>query len=61
MALTIEPGIYIPSGSRGVPKRMHNIGIRIEDDVVVTKTGVEVLTSKAPKSVEAIEAIMSGG
>jgi Xaa-Pro aminopeptidase len=61
MALTIEPGVYIPSGSRGVPKRMHNIGIRIEDDVVVTKTGVEVLTSQAPKSVEAIEAVMSGG
>jgi Xaa-Pro aminopeptidase len=61
MVMTIEPGIYIPAGSRGVPKRMHNIGIRIEDDVVVTRTGVEVLTSQAPKSVEAIEAVMSGG
>jgi len=61
MVMTIEPGIYIPSGSRGVPKRMHNIGIRIEDDVVVTKSGVEVLTSRAPKTVEAIEATMSGG
>jgi Xaa-Pro aminopeptidase len=61
MVMTIEPGIYIPAGSRGVPKRMHNIGIRIEDDVVVTRTGAEVLTSQAPKSVEAIEAVMSGG
>jgi Xaa-Pro aminopeptidase len=60
MVMTIEPGIYIPASSRGVPKRMHNIGIRIEDDVVVTRTGVEVLTSQAPKSVEAIEAVMSG-
>jgi Xaa-Pro aminopeptidase len=40
---------------------MHNIGIRIEDDVVVTRTGAEVLTSHAPKSVDAIEAAMSGG
>jgi Xaa-Pro aminopeptidase len=60
MALTIEPGIYIPAGSRGVPKRLHNIGIRIEDDIVVTKTGCEVLTADAPKSVTAIEAVMSG-
>jgi Xaa-Pro aminopeptidase len=61
MVMTIEPGIYIPPGSRGVPKRMHNIGVRIEDDVVVTRTGVEVLTAQAPKTVEAIEAVMSGG
>ena len=61
MVMTIEPGIYIPAGSRGVPKRMHNIGIRIEDDVVVTRTGVEVLTANAPKDTAAIESLMSGG
>ena len=61
MVMTIEPGIYIPAGSRGVPKRFHNIGIRIEDDVVVTKTGYEVLTADAPKGVEEIEALMAAG
>jgi len=59
MVMTVEPGIYIPAGSRGVPKRWHNIGVRIEDDVVVTRTGAEVLTLHAPKDVEAIEAAMS--
>jgi len=61
MAMTIEPGIYIPAGSRGVPKRFHNIGVRIEDDVVVTKTGAEILTSGAPKDVEEIEGLMALG
>jgi Xaa-Pro aminopeptidase len=59
MVLTIEPGIYIPAGSRGVPKRFHNIGIRVEDDVVVTKAGAEVLTAGAPKTVDEIEAVMA--
>jgi Xaa-Pro aminopeptidase len=59
MVLTIEPGIYIPAGARGVPKRLQRIGVRIEDDVVVTKNGVEVLTDGAPKDVEAIEKLMS--
>jgi len=59
MALTIEPGIYIPAGARGVPKRFQRIGVRIEDDVVVTKTGVQVLTDGVPKDVEAIERLMS--
>jgi Xaa-Pro aminopeptidase len=59
MALTIEPGIYIPAGARGVPKRLQRIGVRIEDDVVVTKTGVKVLTDGAPKDVEAIERLMA--
>ena len=57
--MTIEPGIYIPAGSRGVPKRFHNIGIRIEDDVVVTKKGCEVLTSLAPKDADEIEEVMA--
>ncbi|HVO46795.1 MAG TPA: Xaa-Pro aminopeptidase [Steroidobacteraceae bacterium] len=60
MVMTIEPGIYIPAGSRGVPRRFHNIGVRIEDDVVVTRTGAEVLTAGAPKEVAEIEALMSG-
>jgi len=59
MVMTIEPGIYIPASTRGVPKRMRNIGVRIEDDVVVTRAGVEVLTCNAPKAVDAIQAVMS--
>jgi Xaa-Pro aminopeptidase len=61
MALTVEPGIYIPAGARGVSKRWHNIGIRIEDDVLVTRTGAEVLTAEAPKEIKAIEAVMAAG
>ena len=44
-----------------MPKRFRNIGVRIEDDVVVTRTGAEVLTARAPKDVEQIEAPMAGG
>ena len=61
MVMTIEPGIYLPAAARGVPKRLRNIGIRIEDDVVVTKRGAEVLTARAPKDVEQIEALMARG
>jgi Xaa-Pro aminopeptidase len=59
MALTVEPGIYIPSGTRGVPKKFCNIGIRIEDDVVVTRGGCEVLTADVPTDPDAIEALMA--
>ena len=48
MVLTVEPGIYLPAGTRGVPKRFWNIGIRIEDDVVVTR-GVRGADRPAPK------------
>jgi Xaa-Pro aminopeptidase len=59
MVLTVEPGFYIRPAD-DVPGLFHNIGIRIEDDVAVTETGREVLTS-APKQVADIEAVMSHG
>ena len=59
MVLTIEPGLYIPEGMRGVAKKWQGIGIRIEDDVLVTKEGHDVLTSDAPKEVDEIEALMA--
>jgi Xaa-Pro aminopeptidase len=59
MVMTIEPGIYLPAGARGVPRRFRNIGVRIEDDVVVTKRGAEVLTARIPKDPDQIEALMA--
>jgi Xaa-Pro aminopeptidase len=59
MALTIEPGIYIPAGTRGVAKRWWNIGVRIEDDVAITRDGNEVLTARLPKDPDAIEKLMN--
>ncbi len=59
MVLTVEPGIYIASGMRAVPKRFYNIGVRIEDDVVVTRNGCEVLTTGVPKEPDEIEALMA--
>ena len=58
--MTVEPGIYIPAGTRGVPKRFWNVGIRIEDDVVVTAGGCEVLTADVPKDPRELEAVMAG-
>ncbi|KTD03858.1 Xaa-Pro aminopeptidase [Fluoribacter gormanii] len=58
MVLTVEPGLYISSTIPGVDKRWWDIGVRIEDDVVVTKTGHEVLTAALPVDVDEIEALM---
>jgi Xaa-Pro aminopeptidase len=57
MSLTVEPGLYI-RGADDLPERLRNIGIRIEDDVVVTPDGCEVLTVEAPKGAADIEALM---
>ena len=57
MALTVEPGTYIRP-AEGVPERFWNIGVRIEDDALVTESGREILTGAAPKSVADIEAVM---
>ena len=58
MALTIEPGIYIAADNTKVPKRWRGIGVRIEDDVVVTEQGCDVLTGGVPKRADEIEALM---
>jgi Xaa-Pro aminopeptidase len=58
MCLTVEPGIYIPAGLRGVPKRWANIGVRIEDDVMVTTGGFELLTAGLPRTPAEIEHTM---
>ena len=59
MVLTIEPGVYIASGSKGVAKKWWNIGVRIEDDVLVTKDGHDVLSAGAIKEVAEIEKLMA--
>jgi Xaa-Pro aminopeptidase len=59
MMLTVEPGLYIAQGSKGVAKKWWNIGIRIEDDVLVTRDGPQVLTIDAPKTVEDIQSSMT--
>lgn len=59
MVLTVEPGIYISADIPGVHKRWHNIGVRIEDNVHVTKNGNQVLSQRIPKTVADIEAVMA--
>lgn len=58
MIFTIEPGIYIPENDLSAPKELRGIGIRIEDDVLVTKDGVENLTVLAPKEIDEIESLV---
>jgi Xaa-Pro aminopeptidase len=59
MVLTVEPGLYISADTPGVAKRWQNIGIRIEDDVLVTLTGNEVLSRSVPKEIHDIEKLMA--
>ena len=60
MLLTIEPGLYIAEDDEEAPERFRGMGIRIEDDILVTSEGPVNLTEAIPKTVEAIEKVMEG-
>ena len=59
MVMTVEPGLYIAPNTKDIPEQYLGIGIRIEDDVLVTQNGPRVLTSKVPKQPEEIETLMA--
>lgn len=59
MVFTVEPGLYIPFNDQAAPKELRGIGVRIEDNVLVTEKGCEVLTSAVPKDVAEIEKAMA--
>ncbi|MGM0554782.1 MAG: aminopeptidase P N-terminal domain-containing protein, partial [Myxococcota bacterium] len=58
MILTIEPGIYIPEGDESAPEEMRGLGIRIEDDILVTNEGCENLSKSCPKTIDEVEALV---
>ena len=60
MVFSVEPGVYIAEGTEGVDPRWWGIGVRIEDDVLVTESGYRNLSAGAPREIEAIESIMLG-
>lgn len=59
MVMTVEPGIYISPDDESVDKKWRGIGVRIEDDVLVTKDGNDILSKDVPKTIDAIEALMA--
>jgi Xaa-Pro aminopeptidase len=59
MVLTVEPGIYVTNGHSIAPEHYHGIGVRIEDDVLVTEGEPRVLTAAAPKHIDEIEKLMT--
>lgn len=61
MVLTVEPGLYFSPDNLLVPERWRGIGIRIEDDVLVTATGPDILSGEVPKKIVDVEAMMAAG
>ena len=60
MAFTVEPGIYIAANAEDAPEHLRGIGVRIEDDVVITEDGHENLNSAIPKRIDEVEALVAG-
>lgn len=61
MVFTVEPGLYVPAGDERAPAELRGIGVRIEDDVVVTESGHENLCAAIPKRVDEVEALVRSG
>jgi Xaa-Pro aminopeptidase len=61
MVFTVEPGIYVPADAEGAPAELRGIGVRIEDDVLVTEDGCEVLTRGVPVDPDEIERLVGSG
>lgn len=61
MVFTIEPGLYIPATDKSAPEEYRGIGVRIEDNILVTEKGCENLTAGVPKEVSEIEAVVGRG
>src|SRR5690606_17745184 len=60
MVLTIEPGIYVAADDEEAPEELRGIGVRIEDDILITEDGHEVLSAAVPKTVEDVERACRG-
>ena len=60
MVITVEPGVYIPVED-DIPEPYRGIGIRIEDNIVITGEGYQMLTGDVPKTIAEIEALMAEG
>jgi Xaa-Pro aminopeptidase len=61
MVLTIEPGLYIGPNDEEAPERWRGIGVRIEDDILITEGDPEVLTEGVPKEIDEVEALVGSG
>ena len=59
MVMTVEPGLYVDPDSENVPQEYLGIGVRIEDNILVTEAGCEVLTAAVPKTIDEIEKLMA--
>jgi Xaa-Pro aminopeptidase len=59
MCFTVEPGLYIPADDKSAPAELRGIGVRIEDNIVVTPSGCEILTADVPKEIAEIENLMA--
>ena len=60
MVITVEPGIYFKSTDLLVPGELRGVGVRIEDDIVITNTGHEILSDQLPRQAEDVESWMAG-